>query len=179
MAALFLLSTACLAHAHRSLCERAYAVRHTVTHRYGYTAAGRNLCRQGTLNHVRATTRDKARYLRALEALDRPAPSYLIIRPGMPRLWAHGPFTVHYRPIGLAECIVTRESTSPDGSNTQANNGSHFGDAQWTEDRWNIDHGYRFAASPLEADTDEQLETLSYGLSHEGCSPWCPYDGCG
>lgn len=75
---------------------------------------------------------------------------------------------------GLAQCIITVESHG----NPQANNGSHFGIAQWSIEAWTRMKGTQFAPTPLGATYDQQVQVLNYGLAHYGCNDWCPYDPC-
>lgn len=78
-------------------------------------------------------------------------------------------------PAGTASCIVQHESHG----DPTATNGQYGGIAQWSPEAWQRMGGTRYAASPTQASYTQQVQVLSYGLSHYGCHDWCPYDGCG
>lgn len=184
--ALCMTSTA-TAEAKQSLCERAYVARVQVTHRYGAKAAGRNICRQGVVAHVAdtrgrthttsrpPTVKEKYRYWVLLRSLARPAPFDLGKVVSYPRRGRAGVMSWHYIPIGSAACIVTRESHG----DPTANNGSHFGIAQWSYEAWDRMGGRRYADRADHAPYQDQLLVLSHGLLVYGTRDWKPYDGCG
>lgn len=161
-----------------SMCVRASWERNVVVKRLSAQAAGRDICNRGVKyksgNVVQPSNAQKAKYLRALRALAAPAPYSLIKYASKPALPPAGTMTPHYRPTGLASCIVHHESR---GIPT-ASNGSHWGIAQWTIEAWLRHGGGRFASSPLGATYEEQLLVLSNGLSRYGCVDWCPFDPC-
>lgn len=170
------------AHRHPTICERAYQARQTVKHRYGQAGAGRNICRFGVRTAERtkgasrrASYRERVRYLHALEALARPAPPFLAIVPGAPRVSPSGTLAVHYQPVGLARCIAYAESGNRANPGGQT---AHTGVAQWDPNAWAADSGLHYAPYPTAASYDEQLLVLSYGLVHFGCRQWCPFDPC-
>jgi hypothetical protein len=160
-----------------TLCTTAFNVRQVVIKRHGKRAPGRNICRQGvrhTDNSVtKATTSQKARYIRAMRALLIRAP-YVMVVPGWPRIPPAGTMTAKASPTGLAACIVHYESRG----NPQANNGSHFGIGQWDLPTWRAHGGLRYAQTPLGASYDQQLQILTSALERFGCSAWCPFDPC-
>lgn len=149
---------------------------HAVKKEHGRRAPGRNIRRYGVSSHGRvrpASARELAGSIRRLRALRRP-PAFLAVRAGSPYVPPARVATAHYSPTGLAGCIVSHES----GGNPQANNGSHFGIAQWTIEAWLRHGGGRFAPTPLGASYQEQLQVLSDGLRRFGCRDWCPFDPC-
>lgn len=160
-----------------TLCTKAWPIRHAVIKHHGKRAPGRNICRQGIRRHdgstYDASTRQKARYIRAMRRLLLDA-NYLNYSAGPPPVPPAGTMTARASPVGLAACIVRSES----GGNPNANNGSHFGIAQWTIEAWLRHGGGRFASSPLGATYQEQLQVLDEGLSRFGCRDWCPFDPC-
>lgn len=171
----------------KSLCYRAYGVREAVVKKHGTRAPGRNVCRQGIRVRVieaehqkhhwstrEATSHEKGAYLRSLRRLNAPALPYMAMSAGLPKHPPAGTLSVSYQPVGLASCIVHAES----GGNPRANNGSHFGIAQWSQEAWGRMGGRRFAWRADYATYQEQLQILSYGLSRWGCNDWCPYDPC-
>lgn len=166
---------------HLTICDGAFVTRRDIIARFGPGAPGRNICRFGIQTRERprgkprrATFAERVRYFHALQQLEKPAPAYLAVYAGAPHVGPAGTLTAHYKPIGLAACIVRVES---DGD-PQASNGSHWGVAQWDETAWHVDGGGRFSASPLGATLDEQLLVLSDGLVKYGCRQWCPFDPC-
>lgn len=177
------------AEAKQSLCERAYVARVKVTHRYGGHAAGRNICRHGVTSRKadfrggareRFTTRpasvkEKYRYWILLRSLARPAPAFLGKVPSYPRRGRARVMSWRYVPIGVAACIVNGESRG----NPRANNGSHFGIAQWSLEAWGRMGGHRYADRADHASYQDQLLVLSHGLVVYGTADWKPYDGCG
>lgn len=186
MAAVVVVPAAAGAHVHRTLCERAYPVRLHVKARYGERVAGRNICHYGVPTRERprglarrATTAERARYLRALVALAQPAPPYLSVHPGAPSIGHSHTLTVHYRPEGPARCVAYAESGN------QANPGgqtAHEGVGQWAwgfpGSAWELDGGLRFAYEPTGATYDEQMLVLSRAFQLYGCSQFCPFDPC-
>lgn len=174
--------------AKQSLCERAYVARVKVVHQYGNGPAGRNICRHGVIAHTAdvkgrthtttrpASVKEKYLYWVYLRSLARPAPPYLGKVPSRPRRGRAGVMSWRYVPVGEAACIVWRESRG----NPQANNGSHFGLAQWAIATWQRHRGPQItgASSPLGASAQAQLLVLSWALSHVGDSDWRAYDGC-
>lgn len=113
-------------------------------------------------------------YYHALLRLNSPAPAYLNIVAGMPRIPPAGTMSATFRPSGLASCIVKHES----GGNPLAQNGKYKGIAQWSPEAWSRMGGKRYASTPHGATYQEQLIILSEGLRRFGCSDWCPYDPC-
>lgn len=157
-----------------TLCVKAYGVRQAVIKKHGSRAPGRNICRFGIRGGKKATTSQKARYIRQLRLLLDPKP-YMSTNAGRPYMPPAGTASPHYAPSGLASCIVSHES----GGDPGASNGSHTGIAQWTQEAWLRHGGGRFASSPTGASYQEQLQVLSNGLAKYGCRDWCPFDGCG
>lgn len=160
-----------------TLCYKAHGLRMSVIKKHGKRAPGRNICRQGVRvdSGVKsATTRQKARYVRALRSLNAPRP-YLTTTAGSPARPPAGTLTARHAPSGLAACIVQRESSG----NPNAVNGEHTGIGQWTQEAWTRHGGTRYAATPLGATYQQQLVVLSSGLARYGCRDWCPFDGCG
>lgn len=163
---------------HKSLCERAYVARVKVIHLHGKRAPGRNICRFGvvTKHGVRdATVKEKGKYLLQLRVLARPAPAYLSRNAVPPSRAPAGVLSSSYGATGVAACIISRES----GGNPTATNGQYGGIAQWSPEAWSRMHGTRYASTPQGATYQQQLQVLSYGLSHYGTGDWKPYDGCG
>lgn len=161
-----------------STCGKAYGARTLVKKRYGTRAPGRNICRFGVklTNHkiVKATPKQKVRYYNTLRRLLRPPPAHLTKYAGGPPNAPSGTLTSRYKPSGLAACIVSHES----GGNPNATNGQYHGIAQWSAEAWARHGGHKYAADPLGASYDQQLQVLSNGLKHYGCRDWCRYDGC-
>lgn len=160
-----------------TLCIKAYPIRVKVIHKHGARAPGRNICRQGVIHSdgstTKATTAQKARYIRAMRALVRSEP-YLSITAGPPALLPAGTMSARAAPTGVAACIVAQESHGDPG----AINGQYSGIAQWSAEAWSRMGGQRFASSPLGATYAQQLEVLNDGLARFGCADFCPFDGC-
>lgn len=163
-----------------SICERAHIARVHVVHRYGHRAAGKNICRYGVIRHHRhrpADIKERWKYLLQLRGFlkrsyrHRP---YLARVAVLPRRPPAGVMSRGYAPVGLARCIAWSESRF----NPRANNGSHFGLAQWSYEAWGRMGGHRYAWRADYASYQHQLLVLSYGLVHWGCRDWCPYDPC-
>jgi hypothetical protein len=160
-----------------TLCTKAWPVRQAVVKQHGKRAPGLNICRHGVRHsdgtYTKATTAQKARYIRAMRRLIAPAP-YLSLRAVPPGQPPAGTLSARASPRGLAACIVAAES----GGNPQASNGTHFGIGQWDMETWRAHGGTRFASSPLGATYDQQLQVLNDALVKYGCRSWCPYDPC-
>lgn len=73
----------------------------------------------------------------------------------------------------LAVCIIYRESRG----DPEADNGSHFGVAQWTISSWLGGGGGRYASTPLEATYSQQVTVLNDMLPAQA-DQWTPWDGC-
>lgn len=157
--------------------EKAYskAYRKVVKH-MGKSHAGRDIRFKGVrfMGHsFPPTCHDIRRTTKQLTKLLTPTP-YLANIAVSPRQPPAGVRLLAHKPVGLAACIVSSESRH----NPQANNGSHFGIAQWTVEAWLRHGGGAFASSPLGATYEQQLLVLSNGLVNYGCQDWCPFDPC-
>lgn len=160
-----------------SMCERAAHARHKVIRLHGHRAPGRDICRFGVVRHGKtrpANHHERARYFRELRLLGRPAPRYLSRAAVPPRQGPAGTLSSGYSPTGVAACIVSRES----GGNPRANNGSHFGIAQWSNEAWARMGGLRYASRADYASYQDQLRVLSDGLARYGTADWHTWDGC-
>jgi hypothetical protein len=167
-------ATAKAPHKKATLCVKAYGVRQAVIKKHGSRAPGRNICRFGIRGGKKATTSQKARYIRQLRLLLEPKP-YMSTNAGKPYVPPAGTASPNYAPSGLASCIVSRES----GGDPNASNGQYTGIAQWSQEAWIRHGGGKFASTPTGATYQEQLQVLSNGLAKYGCRDWCPFDGCG
>jgi hypothetical protein len=154
VAALFAIAApAASAKDNSTLCYKAHGLRAAVVQKHGKRAPGRNICRYGLKSGQKATTKQKARYVRNLKKLN---------------------VTPKYAPTGLASCIVKSES----GGNPTARNGQYSGIAQWSPEAWARHGGLKYAGSPTGATYQQQLKVLNDGLAKFGCSDWCPFDPC-
>jgi hypothetical protein len=80
---------------------------------------------------------------------------------------------VVYPESALAVCIIYRESRG----DMYADNGTHFGLAQWSIESWLGGGGGRYASNPLGATYSEQVTILNDMLPAQA-EQWTPWDGC-
>jgi hypothetical protein len=174
VAALFAIAApAASAKDNSTLCYKAHGLRAAVVQKHGKRAPGRNICRYGLKSGQKATTKQKARYVRNLKKLN-VRYEYLAVNASFPGVPPAGTLTPKYAPTGLASCIVRSES----GGNPTARNGQYSGIAQWSPEAWARHGGLKYASSPTGATYQQQLKVLNDGLAKFGCSDWCPFDPC-
>lgn len=156
------------------LCDTAYNQRQAVVKKHGKRAPGRNICRFGVQSKFNskwskpATTRQKASYVRALRALNAPAPFLLArtaVAPGQPPA---GTLSASVR--APAGGILARIRACESGGNYATNTGNGFyGAYQFDQQTWNSVGG---SGSPANASPAEQDARAAKLYAQRGASPW-------
>ena len=150
-----------------TICERAYEVRQQVIKKHGKRAPGRNICRHGVQSKFNtdwdkpASVRQKAKYLRALRAMNTSLP---MMYAGSPRVAPAG--TATPRAGGHLAAIRACES----GGNYATNTGNGFyGAYQFDMQTWASVGG---SGNPAAASPAEQDKRAAMLYARRGAAPW-------
>lgn len=150
-----------------SLCYKAHGLREAVIEKHGKRAPGRNICRFGMKSGKDATTRQKARYVRALRRLNSPPPAYLVRTATPPSRAPAGTLSPGIAAGGILERIAACESggdptaVSPDGT--------YRGKYQFLPSTWASVGGSGDPAAAPEAEQDMRAAKL---LASGGPGHW-------
>lgn len=149
----------------RTLCYKAHGVREAVVNKQGKEAPGRNICRYGLRNGDKASTHQKAKYLRQLERLNAPTHHTLLARVAVaPAQSPAGTLTASVRGVGAGGS--SNPNVNPQcesGGNPQVydRSGKYWGKYQFDKTTWERFGGTNYGHAS-EAEQDAVAARVTY-----------------